>query len=72
MQAQTLLVEPLAVRHMATLTQKTIFRWSPKQMYRQLVKRLRIHIAFEMNDRIEGYPVRAPTPGIELWLWAGS
>ena len=43
-----------------------------KQMAGEFSQRLLIYIALESDDRIQGHPVLAPTPGIELRMIAGT
>lgn len=31
-----------------------------------------VNIAFEFNDRVQGYPVLVPTPGIKLGMLGGT
>src|SRR5690554_3772409 len=51
---------------MHTLTQVAVFAPTTEQDAGQLIQRLGIHLALELDDGIERYPVLTPAPGVEL------
>ncbi|KRC70236.1 hypothetical protein ASE30_17280 [Achromobacter sp. Root83] len=51
---------------MHTLAQIAGFVMTPKEDSRQLVQRLGIDVALELDDSVQGYPILAPAPGIEF------
>ncbi|KAG0919353.1 hypothetical protein G6F31_021150 [Rhizopus arrhizus] len=48
------------------LAQVAGFMMTPKEDRRQLVQRLGIDIALELDHGVQGYPILAPAPGIEF------